>query len=356
MKTFPRQADEGRTASDSSVVERYRGCLLGGAVGDALGAAVEFLSLDEIKKRFGRRGITDFAEIYGRIGAITDDTQMTMFTAEGVLRAASRMHDRGVCDPAGAVARAYHRWLLTQSDAGVEDLDRQYPGWLIGTPDLHAVRAPGKTCLTALMTRRPVVDSKGCGGVMRAAPAGMAGHDDPFRFGCEVAAITHGHPSGYLAAGALALMISKLTDGVSLDGAVQAARERIAHAPHHEEVLEGIDRAIAAARKRRHGPWVVEKLGGGWVAEETLSIAIYCALVAGRDFARGVRLAVNHSGDSDSTGAITGNILGALLGVDSIPARWIRQVEMRREIAMLADDLAVGYRHSEEWQQPYPPN
>jgi hypothetical protein len=74
-------------------------CLLGGAVGDALGAPVEFLSLAQIRSHFGSAGIRDFAEAYGRVGAITDDTQMTLFTAEGLLRATVRGHERGGCHP-----------------------------------------------------------------------------------------------------------------------------------------------------------------------------------------------------------------------------------------------------------------
>jgi hypothetical protein len=94
--------------------DRVRGCLLGGAVGDALGAPVEFMSYPEIKRRYGRGGIRDFAAAYGRVGAITDDTQMTLFTAEGLLRAHNRSIDRGICHPPSVVWRAYQRWLSTQ--------------------------------------------------------------------------------------------------------------------------------------------------------------------------------------------------------------------------------------------------
>jgi ADP-ribosylglycohydrolase len=90
---------------------RYRGCLLGGAVGDALGAPVEFMDLAQIHRRFGPGGIRDFAHAYGRIGAITDETQMTLFTAEGVLRAATRHADRGHCHAPTVIHRAYMRWL-----------------------------------------------------------------------------------------------------------------------------------------------------------------------------------------------------------------------------------------------------
>jgi ADP-ribosyl-[dinitrogen reductase] hydrolase len=93
---------------------RIRGCLLGGAVGDALGAPVEFLSLAEIRRRFGPDGIRDYAHAYGRLGAITDDTQMTLFTAEGLLRAWVRGTVKGLYHPPGVIHHAYLRWLVTQ--------------------------------------------------------------------------------------------------------------------------------------------------------------------------------------------------------------------------------------------------
>jgi ADP-ribosylglycohydrolase len=74
------------------------------------------------------------------------------------------------------------------------------------------------------------------------------------------------------------------------------------------------------------------------VAEEALAIALYCALVA-PNLEEAVVLAVNHSGDSDSTGAIAGNLCGALYGADSIPARWLDPLELRDAITAMADDL-----------------
>src|SRR5690606_12919747 len=116
----------------------------------------------------------------------------------------------------------------------------------------------------------------------------------------------------------LATIIQEIVHGASLVDAVAAARAVLARWPGAGECLAAIDAAVAAARSGPPSPDVVEELGAGWVAEEALGIAIYCALVAGGDFAAGLRLAVNHSGDSDSTGAITGNILGTLLGAGAI--------------------------------------
>jgi ADP-ribosyl-[dinitrogen reductase] hydrolase len=328
----------------------FAGCLLGGAVGDALGAPVEFLSLAEIRSRFGPEGIGDFAPAYGLLGAITDDTQMSLFTAEALLRALHRIEERGIASVAGMAHRSYLRWLLTQGERppGADGLLES--GWLVGLPALRARRAPGNTCLAALRSGRlgtpfePINESKGCGGVMRAAPVGLV-MDDPFGVGCEVAAVTHGHPSGYLAAGHLAAVVGGLVAGASLDEAIAAATAQLAQQEEAGECLAAVQAAVALAEMGPSGAAEVERLGEGWVAEEALAIGLYAALVAraeptpGASFERGVRLAVNHGGDSDSTGAIAGNLLGTLYGVEAVPPRWLDRLELRAEIATVADDL-----------------
>ncbi len=75
-----------------------------------------------------------------------------------------------------------------------------------------------------------------------------------------------------------------------------------------------IARAVRCSIKYSHCPETKEWLGGSWVGDEALAISLCCAMFTNGDFARGVRLAVNHSGDLDSIGAIVGNIQGAVLG------------------------------------------
>ena len=347
--------------------EHFAGCLLGGGVGDALGAPVEFMSLAEIRQRLGPQGVTDFAEVYGRLGAITDDTQMTLFTAEGLLRGCSRWHTKGIASAAGMLHHAYLRWLKTQAmtsryPAFAEVTGRESNGWLLGVRALRARRAPGNTCLSALCSaemgtiEQPLNDSKGCGGVMRVAPVGLF-FDEPTEaldIGCEAAAITHGHPSGYLSAGCLASITAGVIAGGPLEDATHEAIRILKGKPKHEECLAALEAAVDLASSRVPSPEAVESLGGGWVGEEALAISVCCALCSRDDYAQGVLLAVNHSGDSDSTGAITGNILGALLGKSSIPARWLERLELREEIETLAADLLVRYEDGDAWWWKYP--
>lgn len=338
---------------DPVLSSRYRGCLLGGAVGDALGAPVEFMDIATIRKQFGSGGIRDFVPYAGKLGAITDDTQMTLFTADGLLVAALREKIDGVApDCPSFVAQAYQRWLVTQGDKS-QLTPAVQSGWLIRHRELFARRAPGITCLTTLgkMKRLDEMasnDSKGCGGVMRMAPVGLFVYGrqevptDPgqtaFALGCQLAGITHGHPAGQHASGVLATLIARVLQGVSLPSAIDEVKALLKTQDKHEETLAAINLAVRLAEDSGDSDNHLRQLGQGWVAEEALAIAIYCALRSD-SFEEGVMLAVNLTGDSDSTGAIAGNLLGALYGVEAIPKRWLEPLELREVIAVVADDL-----------------
>jgi ADP-ribosylglycohydrolase len=335
----------------------YRGCLLGGAVGDALGAPVEFMSLAEIRQMFGRAGITELTTAFDRKGAITDDTQLTLFTAEGLLRAHVAGAARGGSTTVAAiVSNAYARWLATQGGRpGLADFDRD--GWLSSVNELHARRVPGASCVAALerMARpgaRADNESKGCGGAMRVAPVGLwcARVDEglsaeraarrAFELGAEVAGLTQGHPTGRIAAGALAALIALLAREAALPEATACVKSLLPRYPGHGDTLAAIMSAEATAARGVPRAESIVELGEGWTADEALAIALTCALAA-PDYESGVRLAVNHDGDSDSTAAIAGNLLGALHGVDAIPTRWLLGLELRRVVIEIADDLAT---------------
>ncbi len=348
-----------RIPSDLHLRSRFRGCLLGGAVGDALGAPVEFLDLDEILRAYGQQGIRDYAPAYGKLGAITDDTQMTLFTAEAVLSAhiAAALQSQEP-DFFRAAAASYARWLMTQENSRLISSGTHKASWLLQQKKLFSRRAPGTTCLSALQTNRGKVtratnDSKGCGGVMRIAPLGMYfAHSlsrernrdrvlsNIFATGRDLAAITHGHPSGFLSAGVLAVVVSLVLVCGTLPDALRAAKEVLRQHPSHKETLAAIEKAESLAKSRPRERSALRELGKGFVAEEALAMGLYCALGA-KNFEDGIILAVNHGGDSDSTGSITGNLLGAAAGVEAIPDRWLAHLELLSTIEAIADDLAA---------------
>jgi len=188
---------------------------------------------------------------------------------------------------------------------------------------------------------------------MRMAPVGLwcARLDDgvpadrvarrAIELGAELAGITHGHPTGRLAAGALAALVSLIVRDVPLPMAVERVIALLPRYPGHAETLRALDLARTVARgESALRPETVVTLGEGWVADEALAIAVACALNAD-DFETGVRVAVNHDGDSDTTASVAGNLIGAMHGVEAIPQRWLAGLEAARVVAEVADDLAT---------------
>ena len=153
-------------------LDKFRGCLLAGAAGDALGFEVEFLSEETIFERFGETGITEYY-LHRGVAEISDDTQMTLFTATGLLLGTTRGMNRGIMGSYESYIRlSYKDWLRTQTDTFPLPNEYHY-SWLTNISQLFSRRAPGNTCMSALMceeigsTENPINQSKGCGGVMR---------------------------------------------------------------------------------------------------------------------------------------------------------------------------------------------
>lgn len=360
-------------------LNKYKGCLIGGAIGDALGYPVEFMKYAEIINRFGRKGITEYI-LDDDVARISDDTQMTLFTATGFLLGETRGCVSGIMGhPWDYVWLSYKDWYRTQT----EDfpIKGTHFSWLDDLPELYSRRAPGLTCLSVLSSdtsgsvEKPINSSKGCGGVMRVAPIGLYyGEKNHYKIedaevvGAEVAALTHGHPLGYIPAEGLVHIIALLAhNDMTIEEAVNDMREclyRKYYEKQHNHITEFInmiDNAIGLAKdKRISAPEAIHKLGEGWVAEEALAISIFCALRYSTDFEKAIIAAVNHDGDSDSTGSITGNIVGANLGLSAIPEKFIKKLELRDVILEIAEDLyqdcKIGdYIDSEDpdWEDKY---
>lgn len=320
---------------------QLRTSLLGGAIGDSLGAEIEFLSLGEIRHRYPD-GLNDLPPHKGLHGAITDDTQMTLFTAEGLIRAQIRSSLKGICHPPSIVHHALLRWYSTQG--GTPEIEIDEVG-LITDPRLRVRRAPGNTCLGALAKSRrlgaPAINnSKGCGTIMRVMPVALMSPRQQVRnFAIETSALTHGHPTGQLAGAAWAELLADVAAGAGLEDAAREILQTYKSFEYGEETAAALRAALDAPRDGR--PETVEGLGSGWTAEEALSIALYACLCA-EGFEHGLKIAVTHGGDSDSTGAIAGNMLGLLDPVAVLHHRWAGAVECADIITRLAlDQLAL---------------
>ncbi|WP_086668199.1 ADP-ribosylglycohydrolase family protein [Lentzea kentuckyensis] len=351
---------------------KLRGCLIGGAIGDALGANTENLPMEVVYERCGPDGVTDLPED----AAITDDTQMTLFTFEAMIRAHVSERINGNANFDNIVQHAYQRWLHTQKTpwakarGTLSTLDEP-DGWLITHQDLFRMRAPGLTCTSALQefartgvastAEQPVNNSKGCGGVMRVAPIAWYAENAYAAFyqATKAAALTHGHPSGYLSAGVFAVLVQEALQGKGLLDGVEAALQSLPRWEGHEEVVAGIEHAIELAALGDPSVARVEELGRGGVGDTALAIALYSALVTD-DPNEALLISVNHGGDSDSTASMCGNLVGALHGVDKLRPDWVERVQFRDVIDQMISDWETETGPNppvaQEWLDRYPPS
>ena len=346
----------------NTIKDRIRGSLIGGAIGDALGYPVEFIySYADIQKRYGDNGITRFDTkqwwTNGKGKAVvSDDTQMTLFTACGLLNAKT---DNEPFLP--SICKAYIEWLFTQTDYKKNGYDQC---WISKVPELNVRRAPGNTCISSLNDIfrgvDPINNSKGCGGVMRIAPiplygatADRLGIQEVCKLAADASELTHRHPLGYIPSALVAYVIYKLAQdeaptrdkykGYILDGLGVLAQMYSQQQDEVKQFADLVNTALTLSESSADDVSTIEQhLGGGWVADEAAAIAIYCSLAHFDNFEKAMIAAVNHAGDSDSTGAITGNILGAAIGYEAIPQHFKDDVELHDVILHVADDLWRG--------------
>lgn len=348
----------------NTLQDRIRGSLIGGAIGDALGYPVEFIySFGEIQKRYGERGITrldtkqhwlEDEEQAGK-AVVSDDTQMTLFTANGVLNA----RKQGISLKYG-ICRAYIEWYLTQIG---KKSPKYRDCWLSDVAELNHRRAPGNTCMSALddiyRGKDPMNNSKGCGGVMRIAPIPLfavvqdrMSIEEADLMAGEAAEITHQHPLGYISAALMSHVIYRLARDNAptresmkryiMEGVDMIRKHYKAYHNDVERMAELAERAIFLLSSGKTDLENISLLGEGWTGEEALAIALYCSLKHFDSFEDAMIAAVNHGGDSDSTGAVTGNILGAAIGYEAIPQFYKDDLEMHDLILHMADDLYRG--------------
>lgn len=352
------------TPVPTDFASRVQGTLMGGALGDAFGYLVEFDSLAEIRAKFGSALLVDLSQAPG-IAHFSDDTQMTLYTLDGLLDVLEWANDGLSADINACQWLAYLRWLKTQGIQAAGHAPEQAPRWIDAQSVLHHQRHPGNACVTGLATGdmgtifRPVnPDSKGCGTVMRSAPYGLLPNVDAetiYKISSEAASLTHGHPSARQSSGAFSWLIHQLVVvGLPLRAAAESARDRAAAEDSFDpDLLARLESALSLSTTMSthdggplSGDSLTDALGLGWVAEEALAVALYSVLAteaaAGSPvdhFLAAIRLATNHSGDSDSTASIAGNILGALYGEAALPASWLTLCEAPQLIRRLGADF-----------------
>lgn len=370
----------------TTLKDRIRGALIGGAIGDALGYPVEFMSYNSIVNTYGDKGITCF-DLANGIAEFSDDTQMTLFTANGLLNGITRnAHFRKDTALIDYVDSAYMDWYKTQLRQGCMIPEHERNCWLDNVPGLYSLRSPGNTCLSAIEQRRCGMkvdnNSKGCGGIMRVAPVAFAfrktdpsdareefkNRSEVIRMACEVARLTHLHPLGFLPAGVMVHLLYKIahsTESITaeriknivfeglwfLDNLTDPATGASYKFLYHEALDElniMILKTFRLASAITDDVSAIRQLGQGWTGDEALYIALYCAIRHLDNMRDAIIASVNHDGDSDSTGSICGNIMGAIHGYEAIKRQRLfcpqgkeieQTLELSNIILALADDL-----------------
>ncbi len=331
----------------SNKKSKMKGSMIAGALGDALGYAIEFHKESEIFSIYGKEGIQEFKLTDGQ-ALVSDDTQMSMFTANAMIVAKANN-----LDVIETIRESYIHWFYTQVK------DYQYfenpQFFIMNEKRLYANRAPGGTCLSAIQQgcdgtiEKPINRSKGCGGIMRIAPIAMAYDENTdskeiAMLCAKASALTHGHELGYIPSAYLGYLLHQLihtNKEIELlhFETIHVIDELFQNSIHKTYLFELLNKAYDLAQDHIDDLSAIHQLKEGWVAEETLAIALYCALKYQNDFKKAITTSVNHSGDSDSTGAVCGNILGAYLGYEQIPQEYLNHLEMKEVLLELIDQL-----------------
>lgn len=338
---------------------KFRGTLLGGACGDALGFPVEKLTVRRIAAQFGPFGLRTMVRKAKnkRRAIVSDDTQMMLASADGLLWAAAKD-----LPTAEGLYRGYMRWYYCQTG---EEPRKGQRTWLrrqahekdfclIRELFMHTRRDPEDVSLTALNgeTRGSLSsklnDSKGSGVLLRTVPIGLyrAGDgESAFHEGMESAALTHSHKTALIAAGAAAALIAFVVGGFTLPKALDQVTRILSRLEGSDETEALLTAAVEDANRQPAGtgkPWqyldCIRSLGSGRSAHEALAIAVFCALVSD-DPVEAVIIAANHSGKSDTTAAFCGALEGARFGVRYLPSSWTEYLEGKDVILAMAEKL-----------------
>ena len=334
--------------------DRIRGAMIGCAAGDALGYPVEALSEAEIVERYGLRGITDYDLDENGTARITADTQLMLLSANGILFAHTRGALRGIMAPVYQYFDAFYMdWYRLQTE---KQPRRARCGWINAYPALSAKRAPSPTSMRVFSSNKfgsmdePVNDSKGSGCLLRAVPIGLSYFRDPAHvldLAANTAALTHGNEVAWMASRALALIISLIIhQELSITEAVNKTLEALDKSfPDSRTVVYELSRTIRSAMSLATSASsdldAIHALGKGWVADEALAIGLLCALRHENDIAGAMTFAANHGGDSNTTAAIAGTLVGARIGFNAIPDRFVDRIELVDVILELADDVTT---------------
>lgn len=336
----------------------YRGCLLGLAVGDALGYTVQSHSLKEIREDYGPNGLMGYDNDSG-FAEVTSYTQLAAFTCNGLLLGLTRGQMKGTMSPfVNYIRLAQREWAASQQRWGRPD---QTFCWLMGRKEICR-RHNMDTWMTDVLARKklgtpeePVNRFDSPGAITAAVGVGLSIRPDMMdqeeidRLGAEAVALTHGSPLAFLPGAFIAHLVSKTlwNPEIPLRELVEETMDTFSNQFYIQysqvsEVCALVKQAIAMAQDTdlKHMD-AMERLRCENCAQ-ILAGAVYAVLKCEEDFDTAMVIAVNHSGRSAAVGAIAGAILGARLGNEALPGFYLEDLEATHVLAELADDLFQG--------------
>ena len=355
--------------------QRVTGAYVGFALGEALGAAVDRMRLDEIHTKFGPEGVTDLAVAFDQPGRIGSLTQRLLFYTEAVIRSPHREQPESEAQFPDVVRRALQRWLRTQG-APMDELD----GWLVLVPDLHARRSADDAELNAyhrMVTQAAnAVPMTGPAALIPALPAALTlgGPGSGFSGGIrqavrDLVGVTHTDETDLAAATYLAWIFEPALTSEAFSYPVWNLSREVLTPDNTFQT--GPEWAAISAMVAESVPFfgkhglpdlrMPELIGDG---KGTLSVLgrAFAALSGFENYPEQALLrAVNHGGNSALTGAIAGALLGARTGVPGLPQKWVDQLELRYLVENVASDAFWHFdRHSalsalgDQWIERYP--
>ena len=336
----------------------YRGCLLGMAVGDAMGYTVDNKSWQEILEDYGPNGLLGYDLVNG-YADVTSYTQLAAFTCNGLLLGLTRGQMLGKMAPfVKYIGLSSREWAASQRPWGRPN--KNYC-WLLRKAELSRRHCMDTRMLDTLSRENlgtpetPVNNFDGPGSLTSAIGVGLFFHEDRMDqreidlLGAEAVALTHGSPTAFLSGAVLAHMVSRLLQNPRLPlkklalEAVETIKEQFGHQYSQTfEIANLIRHAITYAESPNLNQVdVMERLGCD-TAAQVLAGAIYACMVSREDFDSTMIAAVNHSGRSAAVGAVTGALLGIRLGEEALPDFYMECLEPAEVLRELADDLCTG--------------
>lgn len=347
----------------------YCGCLLGLAVGDAMGYTVDNKSWTEISEDYGPNGLLGYDLVNG-CADITSYTQLAAFVCNGLLLGAIRGNPELYSK---YMALSLREWAKSQQFRGASE---KTFCWLAQVPGMRRRHCMDTRLLDALnretlgTPESPVFHSTTPGAITAAVAVGLSFDPERMearqvgRLGAEVVAFTHGDPETFLSGAFLAYCIAGILQepGQSLvkqfNHAAEAVEAQFADTyPQVFSVTAKIRRAIELTKDAELTPLAAMTLLGCTTASECLAGALYASAIHAANFDEAMIVAVNHSGRSAAVGALTGALLGAKLGAEALPEFYLESLEPAAVLSELAEDLTQARQvmriFDDSWDQKY---